>query len=382
GIIQDNVASTGKVALNIGSTTFGANVTLSGPNTFTGNVSLPALNTQPRAILTLTNSGALGTGTKTITSTGANNAGNGGEIHLQNNITLASGLSFTTSGFALWNDSGNNIINGAINFQSGAGNTFITSTSGSLTIAGNMTAVAATRGLNLRGDGDGLISGIISDGSTTTGLPVTKESGAGTWTLSGVNTYTGITTVTAGTLRATTSVQALGTGAATLSLGGGTLLLANNTGLNFARNTTVTATSTITSDTLTAVAGVTHTLGTLSIGAQTLNIATGANATGTTSGISFGNASLTGAANLAPAANTSLTLSGTTALGTANNALTKSGAGSLTLSGVASGGNTTAGNNSISITSGTLSLGSNANTLTGDVAIDGATSILSIVGTS
>src|SRR5206468_1334624 len=50
------------------------------------------------------------------------------------------------------------------------------------------------------------ISGGISDGSAS--LSVT-QSGTGTWVLSGANTYTGLTTVNAGTLTATTD-SALG----------------------------------------------------------------------------------------------------------------------------------------------------------------------------
>ncbi|OYV02034.1 MAG: hypothetical protein CFE26_22450, partial [Verrucomicrobiales bacterium VVV1] len=212
--------------------------------------------------------------------------------------------------------------NRAINIQSNTANTnggIIENTvSGqTLTLSGGVTigGTGTTPSLQLIGAGDGVMSGIIAG----TGLTLAK-SGAGTWTLPGVNTYTGTTTVTAGTLRATTSASALGAGA--LSLGGGTLQLANDTGLAFNRNTTVTATSTISSDRLTTGAGVTHTLGTLSIGAFTLNVNPGANATSGTGGITFGAATLTGAANLAPAASSQLTVAGVT-MGA--NVLTKSG---------------------------------------------------------
>ena len=49
--------------------------------------------------------------------------------------------------------------------------------------------------LQLQGAGDGELSGVISDS-----LRIEKNSGAGTWTLSGANTYTGATVVSAGTL--------------------------------------------------------------------------------------------------------------------------------------------------------------------------------------
>ena len=202
GVIGSGATPTG--GLTIGSTAVAANVTLSGNNLFTGNVTLPAANNQPNSILTVTHSGGLGVGPKTVQSAG------GGEIHLQNDITLASGINFNVSGnptqnsvgvnrAVIFNDSGANTINGNINMGAGNGATIIESTSGFLTINGNMTATNTGRQLQLRGNGDGLISGNISNGSTV-GLPLVKDAGTGTWTLSGTNTYTGATTISVGTL--------------------------------------------------------------------------------------------------------------------------------------------------------------------------------------
>jgi autotransporter-associated beta strand protein len=204
-----------------------------------------------------------------------------------------------------------------------------------------------------------------------------SKTGAGTLILSGVNTSTAAITVSAGTLRATTSVQALGTGAATLSLGGGTLELANDTGLSFARNTTVTATSTITVDRLVSAAtSTTHTLGTLSIGAQTLNITRGTNITGAgIGGVTFGAATLTsGSNNFAAAANTSLTVA---AVSGATFTLNKSGAGIMTASGII--GTTSGG---LAVTAGTLVVGNAANTFTGNITVAGASSALQMTSGS
>lgn len=207
-----------------------------------------------------------------------------------------------------------------------------------------------------------------------TGADGLTKSGTGRLILTGANTFTGAAVVSAGTLRATTSAGALGAGS--LTLGGGTLQLANDTALAFSRNATVTANSTITSDRLTAGAGVTHTLGTLSIGAQTLNVTRGSLATSGTGGVTFGATTLTGAATFAPAADSLVTVAATNL---AANALTKSGAGSMTTSGVISGTGT---GTTLSVSAGTFTLGNAASTFQGNISVDGSSSILSMTGVS
>lgn len=247
-IVVDGVIGTGATptgAITIGSSTQPANVTLNGNNLFTGNVTLPAANTQPFAVLTVTNSGAFGVGPKTVQSSG------GGEIHLQNNISIAANINFTTSGSqqqnnnnaagraVIYNDSGNNTINGNISMGSGNGATIIASDSGLLTLNGNLSANTTGRQLQLRGDGNGVINGVIANGSTVN-LPVLKDAGTGTWTFNGANTYSGTTTVSAGTL-ALGNTAALGTGSAVVN--GGSLDLG---GQSIANAVTVNAAGTLT----------------------------------------------------------------------------------------------------------------------------------------
>jgi len=182
--------------------------------------------------------------------------------------------------------------------------------------------------------------------ATTTGS--INKTGDGVLTLSAANTHTGGTVLTTGTLRATTNAGALGNG--TLTLSGGILDLVNDTGLAFGRNTTVTANTQINSRRTTAGAGVTHSLGTLAIGAQTLTTGTDVTVTSGTAGVTFGSTNLSASgATFTANASTLLTLGAVTgtntgftvngagnttiggAIGTGTGTLTKAGAGSLTL---------------------------------------------------
>src|SRR5205085_7342286 len=115
---------------------------------------------------------------------------------------------------ALVNVSGTNNFGGLLTLGAAA---TISSDSGTLNLTNTGTITGATFGLTLTGAGDGNISSIIG---TTSGT-LTKA-GTGTWTLSGVNTYTGSTTVNAGTLKVgvasalpSTAVTVSGTGAGT-----------------------------------------------------------------------------------------------------------------------------------------------------------------------
>ena len=164
---------------------------LSGNNTFTGNVTIST------GELKITNASALGSGTKTI------NAQNPGYLSLDGssgNIALTSNLSITTAGLSILNLVGDNVINGTIRTIAGNGTSTITSDGGTLNLAGNIDSGATgNRILELSGTSTGAntVNGTISNGTAT--LAVTK-SGAGTWTLTSDNNYTGATNVTNGKL--------------------------------------------------------------------------------------------------------------------------------------------------------------------------------------
>ncbi len=162
-------------------------LTLSGTNTYTGTTTVSA------GVLNIQNAGALGVAAAGTT------VGSGATLQLQGGITVgAEALNITGTGAggqtgALVNVSGTNNYGGLLTL---AGATTLSSDSGTLNLTNAGTITGATFGLTLAGAGNGTISGIIG---TTSGT-LTKA-GAGTWTISAANTYTGLTTVNAGTLR-------------------------------------------------------------------------------------------------------------------------------------------------------------------------------------
>jgi autotransporter-associated beta strand protein len=211
------------------------------------------------------------------------------------------------------------------------------------------------------------LGGVISGGG---GL--TKDN-TGALTVSAANTFTGGVTLNNGTLKANTSAGALGAGA--LVLNGGTLDFNHSAALNFGRPTMIAGDVTIISEKNAAGAGVTYTLGTLSIGAYTLNV-TGGNVTSVTAGLTFGATTLTGAATFnvtkpAGGGNTQLTIPG--GVNNGGYLLTVDGTGAISFAGTANvitgaGGITKNG-------SGTLFLGAGgatpAHNYTGPTVING-----------
>lgn len=188
---------------------------LGGSNTYTG------VTTVNGGSLRITNGNALGgTGAGTITSSG-------GRLQLEGNITVTGEALITQfldniSGDNTWAGTIQCALGTTLNFESQAGN---------LTITGNVNAADtanAPHSLHLTGAGNGEISGIISNTFNFT------KSGTGTWILSGENTYTSATNVSAGTLQVgKNGVGRTGTGTVTV---GNTARL---TGTGFVRGATV-----------------------------------------------------------------------------------------------------------------------------------------------
>lgn len=195
-------------------------LTLTGANTYTGATTLGA------GILNVQNGGSLGGSTVSIRTLAGGLQIQGG-ISIPNNF-LTSNDGTGASGYAIANVSGDNTISGTITMLDGAGNTVILSDTGSLTLAGSITnGHTASRTLFLQGSstGNNTVSGVISNGASNITLLTKRETG--TWILSGVNTYTGSTSVIEGTLDITGSL-----GNTPVSVSGGTLSLRNTSAIS------------------------------------------------------------------------------------------------------------------------------------------------------
>ena len=159
--------------------------TLNGANTHTGTTTIN------EGILNIQNANALGAGASNDTTIIS-----GATLQIEGGITTpaAEGVTIRGAGAAgatgaLENVSGTNIWAGLVTL--GADST-ISSDSGTFSLTGTISG--ATHDLTLSGAGDGAITGVIGTSGTLT------KTGAGKWSLTGLNTYTGKTLIPNGIL--------------------------------------------------------------------------------------------------------------------------------------------------------------------------------------
>lgn len=218
-------------------------LTLSGANTYSGGTTL-------RGFTTITNGSALGTGTITaadgVLTMGADGIVLANAIDLQNVLDVdydgyTAGLSGTISGAGTLNLSGMGtiILSGANTYTGGTslggGTLGLTDDAalgtGTLTL-GVGTTVAFADGLTIANDISGTdsyvleqVGGNVTLSGVLSGSTGFTKTGSGNLTLSGANTYSGTTTVAAGTLTIG-SMKALGsTAGETIVQNGATLAL-------------------------------------------------------------------------------------------------------------------------------------------------------------
>lgn len=337
--IIGNISGTGGISL----TTNGTHVVgvandigvlvLTGVNTFSGGI------TTQEGLVRLDNPYAAGTGNITINPGGQVWFNSG--AYVSNNITLSS-LGWTQAG-----------VFGALGgIRSDASSTF----NGAITLAGD-SRLRATAGItNLVNSAIGESGGSknLQINDTNTGAPST-----GTWVFNNTNTYTGKTTVNAGTLR-------VGNGGTTGSLGNTSLVeLGTNSTLEFRRSDNVTVTTPFTqigttsnfvhsgTGTLTLDNGSSAYAGNTTVSGMNAKLTFGSGGTYTFAGT--GTVALSNGADIEFNTSSNVTLG--TVTGSVNSYLIQSGTGTTTLGGTADNGQLWA-----MVNNGTLVLGKNPST--------------------
>ncbi len=183
-------------------------VILSGTNTFTAasTLAFAAGGNIDAGAIRLASNGALG-GVTTISEPATGIAVN--RVELSGGITVGSGININaggrttarSTGAALLNLSGDNTWAGNVRATGPGGNVGVRSASGTLlTLSGTLSATITGRTLDVGDAGDILVTGAFANAGAAGAVNYNKY-GAGKLTYAGTNTYTGTTTIEAGTLQ-------------------------------------------------------------------------------------------------------------------------------------------------------------------------------------
>ncbi|NBV35302.1 MAG: hypothetical protein EBR81_16310, partial [Proteobacteria bacterium] len=141
--------------------------------------------------------GLFANNTSTLTLSGANTYSGGttlsaGTLNINNATALGSTSLFTIAGGSIDNTSGTALTLSNNNTQMWSGD-FVFKGSDSLNMGSGVVALSANRTVTV-------IAGTLTEGGAISGGYALTKSGAGRLTLTGDNTYTGATTISAGTL--------------------------------------------------------------------------------------------------------------------------------------------------------------------------------------
>jgi autotransporter-associated beta strand protein len=192
-------------------------------SSFTGVVTLGVTNGTD-GFLVLGKDSALGTTAGGLVITGGTQTGG---VKLTGGITISDSITFegrasSTQGDFISNLSGSNIVQGVMTGGVQGNNYNIGSEAGLIDFQGRITTANAGRSLNLRGAGNGKISGVIEN--TGTGTMGVRLQGSGIWELSAANTHVGNTSIAgAGTIKLTNNLALQNSALDTLYAGGGTV---------------------------------------------------------------------------------------------------------------------------------------------------------------
>ncbi len=335
GIVSDGGTGAGTLRLRDTGT-----VTLNGANTHTGGTWLNG------ATLIMGHASALGTGTLTLQ--GGTLDGGAANRTIANAVSLVSNTSFGGSADLTFTNT-LTLANNRTLTLAGSGQTVLNDIA--------LSADATAHRLILAGSGDLTIDGTISDGAAPSGGRLNKT-GTGTLTLNGTNTYTGDTTLTAGTV-IVGSDAAFGDGTGSVALGTMTLQ-GDGTTRSITNDGTLTGNLTI------AGASDLNLGGTFTLtGNRTLTL----DNTGTTTFGGFALSSNTNNRTLTLAGSGDLDVTGAITNGSGGALapnLTVTGSGTITLDGNNSYGGTTR------LDAGTLVL-NGTNTTTGNFDLNGGT---------
>jgi autotransporter-associated beta strand protein len=197
-------------------------LTLTGANTYTGTT------TMLDGLLSLGNDSALGTGSVVISSGAIR--GIGGSRTLGNTLLL--GGNFTVSGTSNLTFAGTSTLTG--------NRTLSVNNTGTTTFSDvDLSSSTTSRTLTVATTGDTVISGVIANGGGSTAGAL-RNTGTGRLILLGANTYSGTTTVAAGTLEIRNGSALGSTAAGTTVSSGATLALSG--GISTSESLTITGT--------------------------------------------------------------------------------------------------------------------------------------------